>query len=1374
MSTVNQTNEQHNESGLIIEAGILKSCCLRQAVIEVPKEVHTIGTGAFKGCTSLEQVILPDTVHTLSADAFKGCRLLSKVILPSKLVEIGDYAFHRCHNLKEIKLPATVTKLGNCVFLYCDSLETVWMPGVKSLGLQVFLNDVHLKNILISPELEPSSICDCFTGCISLKNFYFSDGSYYYMENAVDTMKPESDAPGPVRAIGTDICRMMEIQGNVITKFLTNIKHIELPEGIKVIGKSCFYDKKGIVSIKLPTSLHEIGSRAFRNCINLERVEFQSSDVMIHDDAFKNCTTLHYIRMADGKDYELSGLQYREYRVPDLIRKIQAQILGNFLISGTVLLEYRGSEERVVVPDGITVIGERAFAGNEAVDRVILPESVEFIEEGAFCDCLVLQTINFPSGIKKIGNSAFENCVKLIRAILPEELTEIKPGTFNRCRLLNEVHFGNHLQKIGDSAFYGCCKLKEATLPHDLKIIGSMAFYQCSSLREIVLPPSVIYLGSNVFTHSGIRNAVVCCNPDVCKSDVFSQCARLKRLTFQEGVRHIGNKFAFQCENLSFVDLPESVETIGRHTFEGSRYLKNLPEDKTIHHILLDGSSLSGDVVLKETIRCIAGGAFYGNTQLRSITLPEHLDFIGPYAFCGCTGLTHIVLPAGVTQLEKGVFSCCTALKTVCTANTKGQLAAVLSDAFLNCRSLEEIPSLEACSYIGNNAFSDCHMLNTIKGLAGQRAINSSPPSMLHIGDSAFFQTPYLQLLKKEAQLNSGYKKDSLKSSAAVISGILVDGSDCAGKLELPEGIIGISDYAFCGNDSITEIIFPNSLKFIGASAFSGCKSLKQVLFSSPLESLGTASFEKCINLTEIHCETKEIPDRAFSWCTKLQDVTFEKAETIGDEAFRGCRSLEAGHWKEIRFIGKEAFSGCENLSVFDFSNTIQIGKRAFERCEALKYILLPETITVCAHAFEDCGRLERLELASADHSGKQLVLESYGFSGCTALKEIIWENRAYELNHYTVLFDNKIPELIRRIYGSVLSCFTIDEAFSLNEYKNNGRFVAIPKGITRIGEEVFQDISRLKELSIPDSVEYIGPRAFDKTQWLEQKQSLSGSSPVIIKNIVVDAAKCRGEVVLPSDVKLVSGWAFANCIDLTSITFSNPRTRVEDHAFRNCIHLKKVVLSDGREYRLHGLSSLKEEQPSMVKQIFKDCYNCFKVDEQGVLAECTGNIVRITLPEGTKSIGPQALRESNLLTEIQLSKETEVIGAHAFQQCKWLESVKGTEYLKEIGPMAFSGCIRLENTGALNCLKSLGERAFENCTSLKEIVLPEGLEEIPERAFYRCHELHHIVLPSTLQRIGREAFAFCYQLTDLVLPEGLKQVEDRAFAWCHINEESL
>lgn len=1342
-------SEPNNNDGLVIKNGILEQCVTRNRSVAVPCGVHTIGKGAFKGCTSLEQILLPDTVTVISDDAFKGCRKLTEITLPDRLDTIGSYAFHRCHSLTAITIPASVKVLGNCVFLYCDSLETVNMPGVHSLGLQTFLNDVKLRRILISPELDIQHICDCFTGCSGLLDIAFSDGTSYHMANAVAAMAPGSDAPEAVRAIAADICRMMEIQDGVITRFLTNLKHVELAEGITAIGKSCFFDKKGIISVRLPASLTEIGSRAFRNCINLERVEFASDRVAIHKDAFKNCSTLHTIRLADGSEYELTGLSGQdETGAPSIVREIHAQVLGNFSISGTTLLRYRGSEERVVVPDGITVIGERAFAGNEAIDRVILPDSVEMIGEEAFADCLVLQTIQFPEGVRHIGKSAFENCVKLIRAILPDSLISICPSVFNRCRVLNEVRFSARLEEIGELAFYGCEKLKGIVLPETVTVLGDMAFYRCLSLRDIVLPPSLKVIGRNVFTHSGIRNAQVFCNPVSCGTDVFSQCGKMRRLTFEDGVRYVGDKFAFQCEKLAAVILPDSIESIGKHAFEGSRFLKELPANKTVRHILLDGSGFSGGVVLGDEVRAIAGGAFYGNTELTSITLPKTLSQIGPYAFCGCTGLTEVLLPPGVKSLEEGVFARCTALQTVSAAQPDGQLTSVSARAFFNCRELTEVPSLERCTVVGTSAFSGCEKLRRIEGV------------FLQIGDSAFSGTPFLE---EQKRLGNGPL-----SGAAIVSGILIDGSGLSGDVTIPEGVAGIADYAFAGNDRLRSLHFPVSLKRIGSSSFAGCRNLKSVHVSAPLEEMGCSAFEKCISLSAFSCRIAEIGARAFAWCQSLESVTLEETVLLGDGAFCGCSVLKICRMENLRRMGREAFSCCKSLEAVHFPLAERIGTRAFERCDALKSMLLPALSALSDHSFEDCGHLEEILL----RDGQNIDFPaSYAFSGCTAIRRVILENTVYQLTGYETLFDRKLPEAVRRIYGSALSCFTIDEELALTEYQNCGRFVAIPEGVKTIGEEVFKDQTRLEAVTIPDSVEYIGPRAFDKTPWLEQQRAVSGTAPVTVKNIIIDAAACSGDVVISPFVKRISGWAFANCIDLTGIRFSSSRTAVEIHAFRNCIRLKRIVTADGREYCLEGLPSLDQELPSMVRQIFEDCYNCFKTDGSGLLLECTGNISRLTLPEGITEIGRGALKDSNLLTSITLPDSAAAVGACAFEQCKWLETVSGTSRLTRIGRMAFSGCVRLKRIEELPMLQSLGERTFENCTSLEEIILPEGIEEILPGTFYRCHELKRVVLPSTLKRIGKEAFAFCYNLTDITLPEGIEQIGERAFAWCRNHE---
>lgn len=1140
------------------------------------------------------------------------------------------------------------------------------------------------------------------------------------------------------------------------------------------IGKSCFFDKKGIISVKLPASLREIGSRAFRNCINLERIEFSGSQVNIHQDAFKNCSSLRHIRTEDGREFELSGLDIpEEETVPPLVRQIHCQVLGNFSISGTTLLYYRGSEERVVVPEGITEIGAEAFAGNEAIDRVILPDSVRKIGRGAFSDCLVMQTINFPEGLRAIGTSAFENCVKLIRAVLPDTVTEISPSAFNRCRTLNELHLGSQVRKIGELAFYGCSKLKTVDFPESLKEIGDMAFYRCQALKEIELPASIEILGSNIFTHSGVKSAVIRCNPASCGTDVFSQCERLKKLKIEDGVRHIGDKFTFQCKNLTFVTLPDSLETVGSHVFEGSHFLSEFPAERVVNHILLDGSRLSGDIVLSGEIHAIAGGAFYRNETITSVTFPDTLHWIGPYAFCGCTSLTEIVLPSGITELPDGVFSCCTSLQTISSRTSAGKITKVGNEAFLNCKSLEEFPWLEDCRFIGSRAFSGCSSMTARLNIASRNTMGEKYPAEnaadsggLYIGDLAFYQTPFLEQLKTGA-----YSAAALKG-AAVFCGVLVDGSDLSGEVCIPEGISSIADYAFSGNEKLTSLTFPETVKRIGDFAFSGCKNLASIRFTAPLESLGKGAFEKCITLPEISCLTETVSSRAFAWCLNLKRIHFPVTESVDGEAFCGCKSLTDCCFGSLHTIGKEAFSLCGQLNSFDLTSVETIGERAFSRCDSLKAITVSGRTVIESYGFEDCGRLTSIVIN--ENSENPDFPDCYAFSGCTSLCKITVSGIPYSLKSYQSLFDHRLPEIVRRIYNSAMSCFFIDENMSLTEYRNNGRYLVIPFGVKRIEEEVFKDLNRLEEIDLPVTVELIGPRAFDKTPWLEKKIAAEGENTVILKNIIINASACKGEVTIPSEVKRISGWAFANCIDLTGITFSSDRIVIEDHAFRNCIHLKRITMPDGTEYRLEGLCSLKKSYPAMIEKIIADCYNCFKMSDDGVLIECTGNINRIVLPEGVRAIGCGALKESNLLTAITLTKETERIEKQAFEQCKWLERVVGTENVTEIGPLAFSGCVRLRSIGRLTHLHHLGERAFENCTFLESVVLPEGLEEIPPRAFYRCHELKQVILPSTIKRIGREAFAFCYKLTDLDLPAELEQIEDRAFAWCPAKVEAI
>lgn len=1350
-----------------IENGVLLGYTGKDIMLSVPDGVHEIAPGAFKGMVFLEKLQLPETISVIREDAFKGCKRLRTVNFPASLVLIGSYAFHRCHSLEQVLLPPSVTELGDCVFLYCDSLRRLSIPGVTRLGKQVFLNDIRLSELTVSPELALETICDVFTGCGSIHQIELAGGETFLLNPLFDALLPDNKIPKVIRAIVKDVFRMMEFEGRTILRFLTNLRHVEVPDGIEALGTGCFFDKRGILSVKLPVSLKHIGSKAFRNCIGLEQIEFQNPEIDIQSDAFKNCTTLRTV-LLQGTKFEFQGisrinspavpenscLELSDYNnsndsdaIPELVQTIHRQVLSNFYLCGTTLLSYRGMESRVAVPEGITKIAPRAFAGNEAIDKILLPDTVLEIGEEAFADCLLLQTIHLPQGLQKIGASAFENCVKLIRIALPEGILVIEESVFNRCRSLTEITFGTQLQKIGAMAFYGCRSLKTISFPEHLHSIGSLAFYQCFSLSAIHLPASIQSLGNNIFTASGLRSAVIACSPADYGSDIFSQCQRLKQLTFEQGVFRIGDKIAFGCQSLGQVSLPDTIHTIGKHALGGSLFLKNLGCSGIFGTLLLNGSGYSGTVVLPEGITVIAGGAFYGNETITSIELPNSVTQLGSRAFCGCTALEQIVLSAEIETLEEGVFAYCPALKQV---HTTGQIRFIEARAFYGCKNytglLADGSTITASAVrIGAEAFWGCEKLSQLDICAE------------YIGENAFDYTQQWKQWNSATSLISVYRT-------------VIDGCNCAGTVIIPEGTLQIAPYAFCGNINITRLQLPESLQTIGYNAFCGCTSLTEICFPQTCITLESFCFQKCTSLKQITLKTKDLADGAFAYCTSLTDVTLLETVSLGKETFLGCQSLSCCIFPSVQDIGTRCFSGCGCLSVLSLESVRQFGNYAFERCDSLTTATLSWGTEIGDHAFEDCGHLAEIRFletsVSASSKMPPAVLGCYAFSGCTWLSTVELSGTRY---HFTGLWDYSAPELpsfVKELYGSALSCFFIDETNSLCEYYNSGTVLRIPDGICKIEGSVFYNMLRLTEVSVPESVKYIGPRAFSGTAWMAAQQKKSPF--VIINQMLLDASGSQTIVELPETLTLVSGWAFANCFALTGLVLNSHKTHLEEFTFRNCIHLEQVTdLADGKRYELKKLSDLNADLPSWVRRIFQDCYNCFKLGENGVLAECTGNIKDLSLPEGIQVIGTGVFQDSNLLTQIKLSKDCFCIEPLAFQGCKWLTSVSETTHLKFIGKRAFSGCIRLEEIEPCERLEEIQAGAFEHCTALKRFVVPEGITCLPDRVFYRCHNLEEISLPSTLREIGSETFAFCYSLKSIVFPPELTLVGNRAFAWC-------
>lgn len=1194
------------------------------------------------------------------------------------------------------------------------------------------MNCTNLRKIKISSVLNEDCINEQFGGCTDVSEIVL-DGVTY----RIDIFTVHADCPSLIQKIAKDLFSIMDYDKGVLTKYRVNLKDVRIPEGVTEIGKSAFHDRKGVVIIKLPKTLKKISNTAFRNCISLETIEFLSDDVTVEDDAFLGCTTLKQIRTADGQLYNIHGLPgfagMAEKPLPEIVEDVHHKALKNFYISGTTLVKYRGSEDKVNVPYGITIIGERAFAGNENIDCIVLPETVTEIRNEAFCDCTSMQKINLPVGIMHIGTAAFENCVKLLRIELPD-IRKIEQSVFNRCHKLSDVKLPEGLEEIGDLAFYQCLSLRVIDFPVSLESIGQLAFYKTQSIKEVVLPENIQKAGSNVFTLSGVEKATVCCDLKDSGSDIFSQCRRLKVLTFEEGVTHIPDKIAFNNSNLRHVNLPDSLISIGKNAFEGTVFLNNR-EQPVVNRIFLDGRRMEGDVVIPDHVTAIAGGAFYGNDKITSVALPENLENIGARAFCGCTGLKEITIPQSITEIKEGTFAYCSLLEKVTIA---GEINNIGDNAFLSCTSLKQLSKLEVKS-IGDYAFSGCICLEMPEIKADK------------IGKRAFQHT---SLFNQQAM-----------QSVVSVSEIVVDGSNACGEIVISPGIKGVAPFAFAGNTTITAIQLPDSIEYIGDSAFMGCTHLKEVRFQSVPE-IGNRAFSKS-GVIEISGSVTRLGEQAFAYSRDLEKVSLQGVSVLQKETFTGCDKLSECTFPDLASVEDYCFTGCMALARFDFSTVLSIGKHAFERCFSFKEIKLKRETIVAEYAFCDCCYVEQIIITDSDfHFG------SYAFSGCTSLREIIVAGNKYNVESYAGLFDKQLPEIVKAIWLSAISCFEIDTRQAITKYLGNASFVKVPDGIIRIGEDVFRDCFNLCKVEIPSTVTDIGGRAFLGTGWLSEQQKLSDM--VVLNGILIDSNKSIEEICIPDNIRIITEWAFANCFSLKKLTLDASKVTVKGYAFRNCFNLKEIVTTkDHALYRFNSLDDLYGDYPPLIRQIFSDCQNCFKTDENNKLIESTGNIVDLVLPVRITEIGEQVYAQSNLLTTCTFSSTIERVGNYAFEKCKWLISVNKMTHVTSIGDCAFSGCQRLESVEVSDLLQQIGKRAFEHCTSLRTIRIPEGVTEIPDRAFYRCSSLKEVTLPSTIQRIGTGAFAFCTQLERVDFPNGVK-IEKRAFAWCHQLEKAV
>ena len=459
--------------------------------VTIPNSVKKINEYAFWDCDSLESVSIGTGLDKIDDFVFANCMGLVSVSLPANIKSIGIYAFEDDVNLEAINITENVHNIHESSFDGCYKLVIFAPEGsyawdyaqsfyVRQKEFPVYedtgviggdddndtdvTDDTENEDVsgngstTVEDETDPSLLpagawtteyeitarpdgtytavavnqnTDVYGESHVVANyaFVFMDNSAFTVYDG--TVRPtvpeeEGDKTSSEETDNTQVFYSSSIPKYTIVDSSvvadkafyrnTDTQNMSLPSGITEIGQFAF-SRTEVLSVTLPDGVEKIDYGAFYHCPGLVNVELPQSVMKVEPYAFSGCAWV---------DDFLAGKGNGKNQLDENLNSSE----GDFLVSGGVLIAYRGTGANVTIPSGVRVIAADCFKDKVSIRTVAFPDTLLVIGEEAFLDCVNLETVSFGGNETQILDRAFMNTRVSIED-KPERIVNVGIGAFD-------------------------------------------------------------------------------------------------------------------------------------------------------------------------------------------------------------------------------------------------------------------------------------------------------------------------------------------------------------------------------------------------------------------------------------------------------------------------------------------------------------------------------------------------------------------------------------------------------------------------------------------------------------------------------------------------------------------------------------------------------------------------------------------------------------------------------------------------------------------------------------------------------------------------------------------------------------------------------